>query len=637
MTDLSNKLYQVQTQIEQGKYEAAAIALQRLIPKHGNVSDVHGMLCSTFLRMRKYDQAIYAAERALEISPDSPYMLHDCALAWSQKGDGKRAEEIMRRVIEIAPTFAPARLHLANLALDRQNAREAAEHCEVALANESNAMVLVTYIGALLQQGRVAEANQTAKESLAKYPNERMLATAYATTLNSMDDADPAESAAAHRLYGELVRARADQEAPILAKQGMPIGPWLKRTPGVALDGNMPLRVGIVTADARTHSCAFFLLPLLQRLKERSGTSAAGAIEVVVYSTNLVKDSMTDRIKAAAHIFRDCAQLTEILLAQKIRDDRVHILIDLMGHTLGDSLMACELRPAPVQVTYLGYPNTTGLTSMDWRIVDSQTDPTGDGPWGLPFDQRATERLFRLDPCFLCYRPPQGDVDSARDEVVVPEPRWTTALSRDPAAAPVFGSFNASTKLSDGTIACWAAVLRGCPHSRIVLKAGGFSDPAVREHIVMGFRSFGVAAERIEFLERTKSIHEHLSLYASIDIALDSFPYNGTTTTCEAMWMGVPVITKAGRTHAARVGVSLLLAAGVAELIAADESSDSSIGPDSHANYVSCVKALVQDHARLTLYRKTLRQQMARSPLCDEASFAERFAGALRAMWREFV
>lgn len=635
---LQAQILRIHAQLQQGKAEAALMSLQRLLPKAGHIADVHVLMMHALSRLDRMDQAIYAGERAIEISPADINVMHDLGLTHALAGNNDKADALMRRAIEIEPTFAPARLHLANRAMDTLDPRQAADHCEAALAREPNAMIYVTYVGALLAQSRVEDAARVAREAFTLFPGEPMLASACAQTLNARQDVAPSEAFEAHRSYGRLIREVVDQWGPQLARDGASLGPWLRAGQGPKPDPDAPIRVGFVTADARTHSCAFFLLPLLERLRERAPNGSpgdgAGQITTVLYATNRARDAMTQRLEAAAHISRDVAGIREGQLAKRIRDDHVHILIDLMGHTLGDNLALFAVRPAPVQATYLGYPNTTGLDTIDWRVVDSHTDPAGDGPWGSPnFDQRCVERLFRLDPCFLCYRPPTSDKspELTGTEPLIPEPSWTTPLSRDPGAPPIFASFNASTKLSLGCLERWGHVLRAMPGSCLFLKAAGYTDPSARRRVIDTLASQGVEASRIEFSPWTKGIREHLSTYARVDIALDTMPYNGTTTTCEATWMGVPTLTIAGPTHASRVGLSLLSAVGVPELCAPESAW---VNP---GHYVERCVDLVRDHARLTNYRATLRDRMRASPLCDEAAFASRFAGAMRQMWREYA
>jgi predicted O-linked N-acetylglucosamine transferase (SPINDLY family) len=256
-------------------------------------------------------------------------------------------------------------------------------------------------------------------------------------------------------------------------------------------------------------------------------------------------------------------------------------------------------------VTYLGYPSTTAIPNFGWRFVDAITDPPG-------AEDSATERLVRLDKSFLCYRPPAD----------APEPSQGPAASGQPIT---FGSFNAPMKIGTGTLDAWARVLREVPGSRLLLKGRPFGDAGVRRRVQDELAGRGIDAQRIEFALWTPTIRDHLACYSRVDVALDTFPYNGTTTTCEALWMGVPVVTLEGRMHAGRVGASLLTAVGKPELIA--RTTD---------EYVALAARLARDPGRLASLRFSLREKMATSPLRDETGHAARFEAALRSAWREW-
>jgi len=297
---------------------------------------------------------------------------------------------------------------------------------------------------------------------------------------------------------------------------------------------------------------------------------------------------------------------TDADLVRAVRADTIDIALDLSGHTHAHSLPAFHMRCAPVQATYLGYPNTTGVAAMDYRITDSAADPPGAQAF-------ATERLLNIDPCFLCYAPPAD----------APSPR------REPGAAPArpftFGSFNNAQKMNGYTIALWARVLDAVPGSRMLLKSVNFDDAQLRADIVARFSAQGIDPARVEVLPRAPTLHDHLSLYQRFDVALDTFPYAGTTTTCEALHMGVPVVTLRGRTHASRVGASLLGAIGRADLIA-----------DTSEEFVQIAAGLAAEGDRLDARRPQLRDALAASPLCDAPGFAARFDGVLRTMWKEW-
>jgi protein O-GlcNAc transferase len=259
-------------------------------------------------------------------------------------------------------------------------------------------------------------------------------------------------------------------------------------------------------------------------------------------------------------------------------------------------------------MTWLGYPNTTGLATMDARLIDSRTDPAG-------AEALATERLVRLEPCFLCYRP----------MLAAPEPRRETAVD----APVVFGSFNLPLKLTPTCLEMWSAALRAVPGSMLVLKHISLKEPWMRERLLERLERAGVSRAAVRILPPDATFREHLDSYAQFDIALDSYPYHGTTTTCEALWMGVPVVTLRGDRHAARVGDSLLHAVGLGELVAG-----------SPPEFAEIAGRLAAERQRLRVWRGvgegSLREIMRGSALCDGAAFCARFQGAVRSAWREW-
>jgi predicted O-linked N-acetylglucosamine transferase (SPINDLY family) len=285
-----------------------------------------------------------------------------------------------------------------------------------------------------------------------------------------------------------------------------------------------------------------------------------------------------------------------------IRRDELDLLVDLAGHTAHHRLLVFARRPAPVQATWIGYPNTTGLDAVDYRLTDAVSDPVGDT------ERYHAEKLVRLPTTFSVYRP---DDDAPPGNAL-------------PAAAPgavTFGCFNNFAKATPRVLALWARLLRALPDSRLLLKSRGLGDAAVATRIRQTFADAGVAPERIALDGRELSVRAHLELYHGVDVALDPFPYNGTTTTCEALWMGVPVVTLAGRVHAARVGASLLTHTGLADWIADDEDA-----------YLRLATTAAQDLPRLADLRRTLRERMRTSPLCDAPAFTRGLETAFAAM-----
>jgi protein O-GlcNAc transferase len=328
-------------------------------------------------------------------------------------------------------------------------------------------------------------------------------------------------------------------------------------------------------------------------------------VEVFCYAEVTRPDSFTARLQGLADHWRVTVGLSDQRLAERIRTDGIDILVDLAGHTAGNRLPVFARKPAPVRVTWLGYPNTTGLKAIDYRLVDAVTDPDGEA------DAWASETLVRLEDGFVCYR---GLRDGPE---LTPPPCLKTGTV-------TFGSFNNPAKVSTATFDAWAKLLSRLPQARLLLKGMWFADASTCALFLARLGERGVAADRVELVTWLPAA-EHLALYHRVDIALDPFPYNGTTTTCEALWMGVPVITLRGHRHAGRVGASLLTRIGLTDLIA-----------HSIEEYVEIAVALAGNSGRLDDLRRALRPRMAASTICDERAFACKMEAAFRSMWQHW-
>ena len=357
------------------------------------------------------------------------------------------------------------------------------------------------------------------------------------------------------------------------------------------------LRVGFVSPDLRYHSVAFFLKPILANLDPER-------VETILYHCHYTEDSTSTELRALAKKWINLNGLDDEAALEMIRKDAPDILIDLAGHSSMNRLPLFAKNLAPVQMTYLGYPNTTGLPAIGYRLVDEMTDPPGEA------DNLATEKLLRFSSCAWAYEPPK-DAPSAS----MPE-----------AGAPItFGSFNNFLKVSVETLSAWAHLLERVPGSRLLIKSPYLEDPEVLTSVHEKLTTAGIAIDRVELLGFFASPAEHLAAYSRVDVALDTFPYNGTTTTCEALWMGVPVVTLVGDTHASRVTLSLLSAVGHADWAAPT--------PDA---YIEKAISLAQDRPVLKTLRQTLRQDVLKSSLLDHAGQAKKFETLLRQSWRKW-
>lgn len=356
------------------------------------------------------------------------------------------------------------------------------------------------------------------------------------------------------------------------------------------------IRLGFVSGDMKRHSVSFFLEPLFEVLDRNR-------FQIFCYSDVTSPDEVTERLKNKAHQWLDVSNLDDDELCRAIRSDQVDILIDLAGHTGSRIRLPVFCRkPAPIQVSWLGYPNTTGLSAINYRLTDAIADPPGVA------DNMHAERLVRLPNGFLCYRPPENAPE------VGPSPCNRNGYI-------TFGSFNMLSKISPGVIALWARILRRVKSSRLLLKCHYFADHATAEQFIRSFTDFGISRDRINLRSAVPGIKEHLAIYNEVDIALDTFPYNGTTTTFEALWMGVPVVTLSGDSHAARVGASIMARLGLSEQVALTTEE-----------YIHLAESLANDVERLVRLRSSMRRTLEYSSLCDEVAFGKDMEAAFENM-----
>ena len=444
--------------------------------------------------------------------------------------------------------------------------------CRKAIALDSeNVDAMIALGSALVYQGRLSEGMKEFRRAVRLSPTA---VKAHSNLLLCMNYSDRCTQQA---IFRESQKWSASHGLPAL---GNDFGHGSSRRARV--------RIAYLSPDFRKHSVSFFFTPLLKHHDRNS-------FEVYCLSDVLCPDAVTERLMALSDGWRDISRLDTAEAERVVREIKPDILVDLAGHT-GQSirLPLFSRRLAPVQVTWLGYPNTTGLGTMDYRLTDSLADPD-DAHDSIYY----SERLYRLPGGFLCYEPPENASD------VAPPPLLHNGYI-------TFGSFNMLPKITDSAIEAWSSLLQQVPNSRIILKNHYFRDGTAARHIFRRFQRNGITGERIELLPADVDPLTHLNRYGQIDIALDTFPYNGTTTTCEALWMGVPVITMCGGRHASRVGASILTRVGLADCIS-----------NTVDGYVSAALRLSRDSLELENMRYSLRGQMQRSPLCDGSGFAK--------------
>lgn len=555
----------------------AIVQLRAIIQADPSNAEAWNSLALGLRALGQIGEAIAAYEKAIQIKPDYFDAIDRLGALVAATQGLQAGIAHFRRAIEIKPGYAPAWTHLGITLSADGKLTEALDAFNRALVLDPVlAQARVGHALTLQIACRIEEAAAEFATALAQQPTNHEARSGRLLTLNYLSGKTRQEIFDEHLAFDRAAKSTPNQPVPA--------------APARAADPHRRLRVAFLSQDFRRHSVAYFIEPLLRNL-DRS------RFEIVLYHDHAQVDAVSDRLRGMADLWRNFAGLFHDNVEQIIRSDAPDILIDLAGHTGQNRLPLFARRLAPVQISYLGYPNTTGLKEMDYRFVDAITDPGPDD------DRFHTEKLIRFAPCAWAYDPPED----APEPTAMPMTRGIT-----------FGSFNNFAKISDATLALWQQVLTAVPESRLRLKGPMLNDPAVNLVVEQRLKMLGISRDRIELLDRSPTVADHLRQYSSIDIALDTHPYNGTTTTCEALWMGVPVITLAGDRHASRVTASLLTAAGHPELIAHSEDE-----------YVRLATELASDITRRNNLRQTLRDDLRRSPLLDHAGQAALFASAL--------
>lgn len=562
-----------------GRPEAAEQGFRAALALRPDSEVVHFNLGNTCYALGRFDDAVASYRAALALRPDYYQAYVNLANAYIDQGNPEEAEACCERAIAIQPGSAVAYYDLGLACFNQGRLDDAEAGYARALALKPdylNARVNLALV--YINMGRLADAMECYRRALEIQPDSALARSTLLFTLLFQPRYSPAEIFAEHRRYAEYC------EAPLKPS-------W--RAHGNSRAPDRRLKVGYVSSDLRRHSVAYFIEPILDRHDKTQ-------VEVFCYYSHAKYDAVTRRIAASADHWIPCKAMTDEQLAERVRADGIDILVDLGGHTMHNRLPAFARRPAPVQVTYLGYPATTGLDAMDYRLTAPEVDPPGQESWH-------SERLYRLPRSLWCYRPPEG-----RGEAMASPPSARTG-------AITFGSMNAFTKISDATLAVWGAVLRAVPGSRLLMTS--VPEGSVRRSMLEKFAGHGIDAQRLLLWNRVP-VERYVELLGEIDIALDPFPYNGTTTTCETLWTGIPVITLAGDSSVSRSGCALLKSVGLEALVAADESA-----------YVGIAAGLAADPERLAGLRAGLRARMMASPLRDEEGIARDLEAAYRAMW----
>lgn len=608
---------------QQGNSPAGIQLMQRSLALNPKQPSCHSNLGEAFFAIKRLDLAVECYRRAIQLDPKFPEAWSNLCNALRGMGKLKEALSAGQRALQLRPNFWAAMQNLANALGDLNEPEQAIGwYRRAAQLDPTSAQGFANWGATALGVGDLDQAVTMLRKSVEIDPTYgeawNNLAAAM-MDLSQLDQAHecslkalqhkPEPGAHSNLLLGLHYR---DDRAPAEVFQehvkwasiyAAPLAKAIRphtntRDPDRP---DRPLRIGYLSPDFRRHSVAYFLEPVLANHDRTK-------FQVYGYAHVRKVDDYTDRLRGYTHQWRDIMGLSDEQAFDLIRADGVDILVDLAGHTASNRLPLFAARPAPVQLTWLGYPDTTGMAAMDWRITDSLADPRPPGE----SDALHTEKLWRLDPTAWCYRAPEESAP------IGPVPSST--------GAPItFASFNNFAKVSPAVLAAWAKILHAVPGSRLILKSKALGSRIAQDFARKSLADLGISPARVQLLAKVQGLANHFDFYNRVDVALDTFPYNGTTTTCEALWMGVPVISLVGHTHVARVGKSLLSSVGLPDLLA-----------DTVEEYIAKAIALSRDPrapARLSHLRSTLRPTMQSSPLMDAAGFTRRMEEAMRGMW----
>ena len=571
----------IDAHIRQGRHAEARAALQRVLAK-GPDTTADLMMAFVLTERREHQQALFYAERAAAAAPTDPNARMSAARALVGLRRLDEAAAAYRAAANLVPNDPAPVVGLAVILHERARFAEAERLCRAAIARNPDDFGLSLNLAISLHNlGLAREAVAILRRALARHPGNPMVAAALALFTSYAGGLSQQEVLEAHTAFAATLPAPPSPPPPFPNSR----------------EPRRRLRLGFVSADLRRHAVTIFLEPLLREIDP-------AAIDPVMFSNTVAEDDVTARLRALVPAWKSVVGMSDADVASLVRRERVDALVDLSGLTPGHRLGAFKLRCAPLQCTWLGYVNTTGLREIDYRIVDSSAGPPG-------AEAFASESLLRLDPLYLCYQP------FAEAPPVAPLP----ALAPD-SAGITFGSFNNLSKLDDDCIALWSRLLHAVPCSRLILTHLAFADPEVAAYVEPRFAAHGIAADRLILLKPPPTLRQVYEQYSRVDIALDTLPFGGATTTCDALYHGVPVLALEGDRFASRQAASIIRAAGLPDLIARDAEHFLEIG-----------RRLAADLPALAALRAGLRARLLASPVCDAPGFARRFEACIREAW----
>ena len=541
----------------------------------------HVLLGAIKQKQGKFTEALNSYQKAINLNPQNQNAHRNIGIVLCKLGRYEESINASKAAISIDNKIPGPYLNMANALAELGHLQKAINALRQSLIHSPDYEEAYSALGRILSlQGKIDEAFTCYKKALEINPELTSAQNGILPNLIYSNQFSRQEIYEAHRQWGLAQETNAIQRIDLNNNS----------------DPDKRLRIGYTSPDFRNHSVAFFFEPLLENKN-------SSAFEIFCYSDVEKPDNTTEQLKNLSHHWRNCFSLSDEAVAKLIRDDQIDILIDLAGHTEDNRLKVFSKRVAPVQVSYLGYPNTTGLSEMDYLVSDRFLDPDDES------EKYYTEKLLYLPNSFFCYKAPS----------ICPDIVSAPVIQND---YVTFGSYNKLTKISDEVIALWSQVLQAVPNSRLIFQCLSLNDPPTRERYEKLFLANHISLERIDFIS-SSSFSDYLAGHANVDIVLDTFPWNGHTVSCHALWMGVPVVTLALDKRSSRMGLSILKTLGLDSCIAFNKEQ-----------YVNCARQLAEDRPQLETIRKNLRVRMRSSALCNGKQFTQDFETQLRSIWQ---
>lgn len=612
LLDIAKKYYQI------GEFIKAKAIYHKLLQEDPNNSEILHLLGVTLASLKIYEEAIHFTRRAIILDASNHIFYNSLGnIFWLQKRFNE-AYQCYQQSLTLNPNFAEAYSNLAMIFGEMGHLTEAISYFQKALSiNDQNPQIRYNLGIAYVKQHQLMEAISCYQQILLTHPFHLETYSSLGKVLKDIGMIDESidsyqkvlnlnptyREAFQNFLYTLNFSIIHDRENLFLEHQkfnqqcALPLASSIQPHFNECLRTRR-LKIAYLSPDFRKHSLSYFIEPLLRHHDHHQ-------FEIYCYYNNHKVDQITQQLQEYSDHWIDCASFSDEALIKRIRQDQIDILVDLSGHTHHNRVLVLSQKPAPIQVFHtIAYSNTTGLTAIDYRITDHYVDPKNT-------DLLSSEVLIRMPVSYYCYRPHEGS----------PSVNSLPAIKN---GYITFGSFNSPAKLNNFILSLWAKLLHTFPHAKLSIMSQAFVDLSVRQFFQNRLARLGIDSKQV-IISYAPSTEETLAAYHQIDIGLDSYPFNGATTTCQALWMGVPVVTLVGHTPASRAGLSILSAVDLTELITYTSEE-----------YLEKCASLACDLHHLQTLRKIIRSKMLSSPLMDGLTSTRHLEAAYLSMWEKW-